>query len=79
MPQFKIFIGTNHKPVIKDSNQAIWERIRLVPFIVHIPPKERDKKLDDALQAELPGFSPGPCMGAWSGNAAGIWNRRPRC
>lgn len=70
VPQFKIFIGTNHKPVIKDSNQAIWERIRLVPFIVHIPPKERDKKLDDALQAELPGIL------AWAVKGCLEWQRR---
>jgi putative DNA primase/helicase len=24
-PQFKIFLGTNHKPVIKDTDSAIWE------------------------------------------------------
>ena len=36
-PQYKIFLGSNHKPVIQDNDQAIWERIRLVPFIVQIP------------------------------------------
>jgi putative DNA primase/helicase len=69
-PQYKIFIGTNHKPVIKDTNQAIWERIRLVPFIVQIPPKERDKKLDDALQAELPGIL------AWAVRGCLDWQQR---
>lgn len=69
-PQYKIFIGTNHKPIIKDTNQAIWERIRLVPFIVHIPPKERDKKLDEALQQELPGIL------AWAVRGCLDWQRR---
>jgi putative DNA primase/helicase len=69
-PQYKIFIGTNHKPVIKDTNQAIWERIRLVPFIVQIPPKERDKKLDEVLQAELPGIL------AWAVRGCLDWQQR---
>ena len=55
-PQFKIFLGTNHKPVIKDTDSAIWERIRLVPFSVQIPQPERDKALDERLLAELPGI-----------------------
>jgi len=55
-PQFKVFLGTNHKPLIKDTDAAIWERIRLVPFTVQIPKDERDKTLDERLQAELPGI-----------------------
>ena len=55
-PQFKIFLGTNHKPVIRDTDSAIWERIRLVPFAVQIPKAERDKALEERLQAELPGI-----------------------
>jgi len=55
-PQFKIFLGTNHKPVITDTDGAIWERIRLVPFNVQIPIKERDKNLEERLKQELPGI-----------------------
>jgi putative DNA primase/helicase len=54
-PQFKIFLGTNHKPKIGDD-QAVWERIRLVPFVIQIPTKERDKALDARLQQELSGI-----------------------
>lgn len=70
VPQFKIFIGTNHKPVIKDSNQAIWERIRLIPFVAQIPQKERDKHLDEALQEELPGIL------AWAVRGCLDWQQR---
>lgn len=55
-PQFKVYIASNHRPVIKDTDHAIWERIRLVPFVVQIPKNERDKTLDEKLQAELPGI-----------------------
>jgi putative DNA primase/helicase len=55
-PQFKVFLGTNHKPVVKDTDDAIWERLRLVPFTVQIPKEQRDKSLEERLQAELPGI-----------------------
>jgi len=55
-PQFKAYIGTNHLPVIKDSDDAIWERIRKVPFEVQIPKAERNKRLEDDLIKELPGI-----------------------
>ena len=44
-PTFKFFIATNHKPLIKGADYAIWRRIRLIPFTVTIPPEERDKTL----------------------------------
>ena len=44
-PTHKIFFGTNHKPVIRGTDPAIWRRIRLVPFDVTIPEAERDKNL----------------------------------
>jgi len=68
-PQYKVFIGTNHKPVIKDTNQAIWERIRLVPFVVQIPVDERDKQLDAALQEEIEGIL------AWAVEGCKAWQR----
>jgi putative DNA primase/helicase len=55
-PQFKAYIGTNHLPVIKDTDDAIWERVRRIPFLVHIPKEERDKDLDEKLKQELPGI-----------------------
>jgi putative DNA primase/helicase len=68
-PQFKVFLGTNHKPVIRDSDSAIWERIRLVPFVVQIPPQERDKTLDDRLRQEIPGIL------AWAVRGCLEWQR----
>lgn len=55
-PTFKIFVATNHKPVIHGTDNAIWRRIRLVPFNVTIPPDEQDRKLMDKLRSELPGI-----------------------
>jgi putative DNA primase/helicase len=55
-PQFKVFLATNHKPKVNANDDAFWERVKLVPFIVQIPPQERDKQLDTKLRQELPGI-----------------------
>ncbi len=55
-PQFKLWIRTNHKPVIRGTDEGIWRRIKLIPFSVRIPEAERDHKLAERLAAELPGI-----------------------
>ena len=55
-PQFKIFLASNHKPIIRGQDTAIWERIYLIPFTVYIPPAERDKKLGWKLEQESDGI-----------------------
>ena len=53
-PEFKIWIGTNHKPVIRGTDVGIWRRIRLIPFEVNIPPEKVDKTMKWKLRQELP-------------------------
>ena len=53
-PQFKLFMGTNHKPVITGTDHAIWRRIKLIPFETTIT--KPDKVLKDKLLKELPGI-----------------------
>lgn len=55
-PQFTPWLATNHKPEIHGTDEAIWRRIRLVPFTETIPPAERDGNLKDKLRTELPGI-----------------------
>lgn len=31
-PEFKLWISMNHKPIIVGTDDAIWDRIRLIPF-----------------------------------------------
>jgi len=47
-PEFKLWLSTNHKPVIKETTDAIWDRIRLIPFTVRIP----DDKLIPASEVQ---------------------------
>ena len=55
-PTFKIFMATNHKPQIKGNDFGIWRRIRLIPFTVTIPEEQRDKDLQQKLEAENAGI-----------------------
>jgi putative DNA primase/helicase len=55
-PQFKLFIRANHKPIIQGSDNAIWRRMRMIPFTVTIPPDRRDPDLTDKLRGEWPGI-----------------------
>lgn len=56
VPTYKIFLGTNHKPVIRGTDPAIWRRIRLIPFEVTIPERKRDRRFLDKLLPELSGI-----------------------
>lgn len=54
-PEFKLFLDTNHKPTIKDDSYGMWRRVKLIPFNVRIPEKDRDLQLYDKLIKEAPG------------------------
>ena len=53
-PEFKIWVATNHKPVIRGTDVGIWRRIKLIPFEVNIPPEKVDKSLKYKLRKEMP-------------------------
>lgn len=52
----KLFLAANHKPHINQQTEAIWRRIRLIPFTVYIKPKDRDDELREKLAGELSGI-----------------------
>ena len=54
-PQFKPWMYGNHRPEIRGTDDAIWSRVRLVPFEVSFAGRE-DFDLGDKLAAELPGI-----------------------
>jgi putative DNA primase/helicase len=55
-PQFKVFLASNHKPKANPTDDALWERVRLIPFTVQIPKPDRDKQLEAKLMQELSGI-----------------------
>jgi putative DNA primase/helicase len=68
-PTHKLWLSTNHKPEIRGTDNAIWRRIRLIPWSVTIPPAQRDHKLSEKLCAELPGIL------AWIVQGCLAWRR----
>ena len=55
-PTYKIFLATNHTPVIKGNDSGIWRRVRLIPFDNQINDDERDPYLKEKLKEEAPGI-----------------------
>lgn len=55
-PNFKILISGNHKPKVKETTTAIWDRMRLIPFTVKIEDNERDPYLKEKLLLESSGI-----------------------
>jgi putative DNA primase/helicase len=55
-PTYKLFLDCNHRPVITDPNDAIWNRVKCIPFKIQIPDAEIDKDLPAKLRTELPGI-----------------------
>lgn len=53
-PEFKIWMATNHKPIIRGTDVGIWRRIKLIPFEVNIPQQKVDKTLKYKLRKEFP-------------------------
>ena len=55
-PEFKLVIAGNHKPSLRNVDEAIRRRFHLIPFTVTIPPEERDLNLGEKLKAGWPGI-----------------------
>lgn len=69
-PMFKLWLGTNHKPVIKGGDEGIWRRVRLVPFEQSFEGERCDPELRAKLDAELPGIL------AWAVRGCLEWQKR---
>jgi putative DNA primase/helicase len=72
-PQLKLVIAGNHKPSLKSVDEAIRRRFHLIPFVVTIPPKERDKELTEKLKAEWSGIL------SWMIEGCLAWQRDGLC
>lgn len=66
-PEFKLWFSTNHMPNADSTDEAIWDRLRLIPFLARVSDDEVDVALKDTLLAELPGIL------AWSIRGAIDW------
>ncbi|MEF9387777.1 phage/plasmid primase, P4 family [Ralstonia solanacearum species complex bacterium KE056] len=71
-PQFKLFVAGNHKPAIRNIDEAMKRRLHLIPFTVTVPPERRDKHLQQKLLAERDGIL------AWAVQGCLDWQRLGR-
>ena len=68
-PKFKIWVSTNHKPIIRGTDDGIWRRLVLIPFDVQIPEEKVDKDLKYKLLREAPAIL------NWMAEGAYMWMR----
>jgi putative DNA primase/helicase len=68
-PTHKVLMACNHKPQVRGTDNAIWRRLRLLPFTETIPPAEQDRDLPEKLRFELPGIL------AWAVEGCLEWRR----
>ncbi|AKH37560.1 MULTISPECIES: phage/plasmid primase, P4 family [Nitrosomonas] len=68
-PQFKLMISGNHKPAIKNVDEAMKRRLHLIPFTVTIPAERRDRELASKLLKERDGIL------AWALAGCLTWQR----
>lgn len=55
-PKFKVWMATNHRPIIRGTDKGIWRRIRLIPFEREFTEEEVDLDLTSKLLAESDGI-----------------------
>jgi putative DNA primase/helicase len=73
-PTHKIIMQGNHRPIIVGQDEGIWRRMKVVPWSVCIPEKERDPDLVEKLMVELPGILRWAVEGclAWQTDGLGL-------
>lgn len=71
-PQFKLWLGANHRPRVSASDEAIWRRIIQVPFLEVVPPDRRDPALKRALTTDPDARS---AILAWAVQGCFAWHR----
>lgn len=52
LPNFKIWMSTNNKPIIRGADYAIWRRIFPIPFLRRFAEEEKDRDLPRKLEVE---------------------------
>jgi putative DNA primase/helicase len=68
-PEFKLWVAANDRPRVRGTDDALWRRIRVIPFDVEIPASERDPGLRAKLTEEWPGIL------AWAVRGCLKWRR----
>jgi len=65
-----LWVACNHLPVVDGSDEAMWRRLRPIPFTVTV--KHPDHRLGDKLAGELPGILAWAVRGCLAWQADGL-------
>lgn len=68
----KLWMDCNHRPIIRGTDSAIWNRLHLIPFETTIPTAEIDRELPAKLMAEAEGILAWGVEGAVRRNREGL-------
>ncbi|NCC74616.1 MAG: DNA primase, partial [Sphingobacteriia bacterium] len=68
--------ATNHKPIIRGTDDGIWRRMKMIPFKYQIPDHRVDKNLKYKLRKELPAILNWAVEGALKWQKDGLKNPR---
>ena len=70
LPVSKIWLASNHLPIVADDSHGFWRRVRLIPFLRRFEGDADDKGLKAKLLAEAPGIL------AWAIQGCLAWQKR---
>jgi len=70
----KLFMDCNHRPEVRGTDDAIWSRLKCIPFDVRMADDDpdMDRKLIDKLEAERPGILAWAVRGCIAWRAHGL-------
>lgn len=68
-PEFKLWMSTNYKIIIRGTDTGIWRRIHLIPFDIEIP----EHRVDRALPRKL--FAEGAGIFKWAVEGCRLWQQ----
>lgn len=70
IPQFKLLIAGNHKPGLRNVDEAIRRRMNLIPFLIRFAAESRDPLLFEKLKVEWSGIL------QWAVDGCVLWTER---
>jgi len=69
-PTHKLWLSGNHEPIITDTTNSIWYRLKKIPFTIEIPETDRKKGYAEKLAAEH-----GAAILAWLARGCVEWRQ----
>ena len=73
VPELKLWLAANDRPLVRDDDDALWRRILQIPFGVQIPADQRDPTLKARLRNPA---EAGAAILAWMIEGCLTWQRQ---